>query len=370
MDSSDIVFVENDPEKIRSELLRSCEGKMGRTLYPADPAALLADWLTSIDVQQRAYINFAARQNLPRFATGAYLDAVAELFHDVSRIRPAAARTTLEFTLSVPLETSAVIPAGTRVTPDSKIFFATENEIIIPAGETKGQASAICTVTGIAGNDFPPGAICKPVDVFPYYHQVRNLTISAGGADWETDADFYQRIRESMETFSTAGPTGAYEYWAKTASALISDVKAFSPTPGEVDVRILMKDGKLPDEEILRRVQSILSDDRVRPLTDHVTVAAPEMVTYNVDLTWYLEQNSAVSAVEAEKRVQTALKKYHDWQSGRIGRDVNPSRLMAILMESGIKRAEIREPTFTPVNENAVAVEESVSVINGGFEFE
>ena len=55
------------------------------------------------------------------------------------------------------------------------------------------------------------------------------MSESDGGADKESDAAFYDRMRESMETFSTAGPLGAYEYFAKTASALIVDVKATSP---------------------------------------------------------------------------------------------------------------------------------------------
>ena len=46
---------------------------------------------------------------------------------------------------------------------------------------------------------------------------------SDGGADEESDAAFYERMRESVETFSTAGPLGAYEYYAKTASAAIAD---------------------------------------------------------------------------------------------------------------------------------------------------
>ena len=93
----------------------------------------------------------------------------------------------------------------------------------------------------------------------------------------------YARMRESMETFSTAGPLGPYEYYAKSASALIVDLKVTSPTPSAVDVRILLQGGALPEKEILKKVSDILTGDKVRPLTDNVTVSAPETVTYNID---------------------------------------------------------------------------------------
>lgn len=118
---------------------------------------------------------------------------------------------------------------------------------------------------------------------------MENTTESAGGADEESDAAFYERMRESVETFSTAGPLGAYEYYAKSASALITDVKATSPEPGKVDVRVLLASGELPGEEILKEVSAILSADSVRPLTDHVTVQAPEVTPYNIDVTYYTQ---------------------------------------------------------------------------------
>lgn len=105
-----------------------------------------------------------------------------------------------------------------------------------------------------------------------------------------------KRRRESVETYSTAGPLGGYEYFAKSASALIADVKATSPEPGEVDVRVLLTGGELPGEEILKEVLDILNADTVRPLTDHVTVAAPQAVPYNINVTYYTQEDSALSA--------------------------------------------------------------------------
>ena len=203
-----------------------------------------------------------------------------------------------------------------------------------------------------------------------YYESVENITESAGGADRESDAAFYERMRESVETYSTAGPLGGYEYFAKSASALIADVKATSPKPGEVDVRVLLTGGELPGEEILKEVLDILDADTVRPLTDHVTVAAPQAVPYNIDVTYYTQEGSALSADTIAADVAAAVKSFQKWQAEKMGRDVNPSQLIALLMQTGVKRVEVRSPVFTTVADNAVAQIGTVSVVNGGAERE
>ena len=274
----DISYVETDTETIVNTLIQGYEKIAGRTLYPADPARLFILWVADIIVQERVNIDFSAKQNIPRYAEGEYLDSLAELFKGAERLEPEKARTTLQYTLSIPLEVATTIPAGTRATPDGEIVFATLEDLTIPAGQRTGNVEAECQTEGESGNGFVPGQINQPIDVFPYYESVENITESAGGADRESDAAFYERMRESVETYSTAGPLGGYEYFAKSASALIADVKATSPKPGEVDVRVLLTGGELPGEEILKEVLDILNADTVRPLTDHVTVAAPQAV--------------------------------------------------------------------------------------------
>lgn len=177
-------------------------------------------------------------------------------------------------------------------------------------------------------------------------------------------------MRESVETYSTAGPLGGYEYFAKSASALIADVKATSPKPGEVDVRVLLTGGELPGEEILKEVLDILNADTVRPLTDHVTVAAPQAVPYNIDVTYYTQEGGALSADTIAADVAAAVKSFQMWQAEKMGRDVNPSQLIALLMQTGVKRVEVRSPVFATVADNAVAQVGTVSVVNGGAERE
>lgn len=366
----DIHFVDTDTNTVVNALIQSYEAFTGRTLYPADPARLFILWVADIIIQERVNIDFSARQNVPRYAEGEYLDSLAELFKDAYRLEPEKAKTTLRFTLSIPLEVATIVPAGTRVTVDGEIIFQTLQALTIPAGDLFGDVEAECQTAGEIGNGFVPGQITQLIDIFPYFGSVENVSESDGGADEESDAAFYERMRESVETFSTAGPLGAYEYYAKSASALIVDVKATSPEPGEVDVRVLLSGGQLPGEEILKEVLDILNADKVRPLTDHVTVAAPETVPYDIDFTYWTQEGGAVSDDRVAENIAAAVRAFKEWQGAKMGRDVNPSYLISLLMQAGAKRVKVRSPVDTVVPDNAVAVIGETAVVNGGAENE
>lgn len=366
----DIHFVDTDTNTVVNALIQSYEAFTGRTLYPADPARLFILWVADIIIQERVNIDFSARQNVPRYAEGEYLDSLAELFKDAYRLEPEKAKTTLRFTLSIPLEVATIVPVGTRVTVDGEIIFQTTQALTIPAGDLFGDVEAECQTAGEIGNGFVPGQITQLIDIFPYFGSVENVSESDGGADEESDAAFYKRMRESVETFSTAGPLGAYEYYAKSASALIVDVKATSPEPGEVDVRVLLSGGQLPGEEILKEVLDILNADKVRPLTDHVTVAAPETVPYDIDFTYWTQEGGAVSDDKVAENIAAAVQTFKEWQGAKMGRDVNPSYLISLLMQAGAKRVKVRSPVDTVVPDNAVAVIGETAVVNGGAENE
>lgn len=368
----DIEFVDTDTQKLVNAIIQSYELFTGRTLYPADPVRLFILWVADIIVQERVLIDFSAKQNLPRYAEGEYLDSLAELFKDVYRLEPVKARTTLRFTLSISLDSSVMIPAGTRVTVDGEIVFATIENLTIPAGQTNGIVIADCLTLGETGNGFVPGQINKLVDIFPYFGSVENITQSAGGADEEADEAFYKRMRESVETYSTAGPMGAYEYYAKTASPLISDAKAVGPReePGVVDIRVLLKNGQMPTEEIFTKVLETVTAERTRPLTDLVRVAAPGAVSFDIDITYYVPKPSAASAEKIKQDAEAAVEEYVRWQTEKMGRDVDPSELIYRIKKTGVKRVEVRKPEFQAVERNEVANLASKTVENGGIEDE
>ena len=196
-----------------------------------------------------------------------------------------------------------------------------------------------------------------------------NTTTSDGGADEEDDDAYRERIHESPERFSTAGPTGAYEYWAKSANSSIIDVTVYSPSAGVVEIRPLLTGGTIPEQELLDAVASILNQEKVRPLTDQVQVKAPEAVSYDITLTYYIDQGTSESTVQ--EAVSAAIDSYKLWQSKKIGRDINPSRLIADVMAvAGVKRVVVTSPTFTELTNVQVAQAGTVTASLGGSEDE
>lgn len=366
----EISFVNTDTDTLVNALVKSYEKFTGRTLYPADPVQKFILWIADIMIQERILIDESAKQNVPRYAQGVYLDSLAEIFKDAYRLQPQAAATTFRFYLSTALPYQHLIPIGTRVAVDGNIVFETTETLYIDAGKQSGDVPAICQQVGEIGNGFVPGQIMQLVDVFPYYDRVENITVSAGGAERETDSAFYERMRESMESFSTAGPSGAYIYHAKTASPLVADVAALSPTPGVADIRVLLRDGELPTEEVLQEVQAQLSADKVRPLCDFVQVSAPDTVPLNIDATYYIPKPSQNSAAVITADVEKAVQDYIRWQTEKMGRDINPSVFVSYMMKTGIKRVVVRQPEYTVVPESEVAALNQCNVSSGGVEDE
>ncbi len=365
----DIEFVEMDTQTIQTEMIAAYETYTGRTLYPADPTRLFILWVAEQVVNLRTNIDYSAKQNIPRYAEGDNLDSLGELFKNCYRLEAEKAQTTLKFTLSITRNEATIIEEGTRVSV-GELYFATEEPLEIPAGNLTGEVTAICSVAGDVGNGFTSGQLTNLVDIFPYYAQVTNTTESDGGADVESDDAYYERMRVSMETFSTAGTIGSYEYHARTASALIADVNVTSPVPGEVDIRAILEGGELPGEEMLQKIFEVVNADDVRPLTDFVKVGAPDIATFDIDVTYYLQTGSAISSETIISNVENAIAEYRKWQCEKMGRDINPSHLTYLLYGAGVKRVEVLSPQFTTIPATTVAQVEGVSVLNGGYEIE
>ena len=190
-----------------------------------------------------------------------------------------------------------------------------------------------------------------------------------------------------MDAYSCAGARGSYIYWAKRVSTKIADVAANSPVPGVVKLYVLMDDGTLATEGLKREVLEACSADEVRPLTDQVFVEDAEIVPYDIRLTYYIPKQSIRSGAEIAAAVQAAVDKYIAWQCGKLGRDVNPSKLYSLLMETGIKRVDLASPIFIHLRDGnpvlgtdlsyditemvpQLARINTVRIMNGGYEDE
>lgn len=376
---SEYRFIPTNPEDIIIWLTSVYEEIMGVTVKPASPDQLLIRWAAEAIVLERVLTNYAANQNIPSRAVGDNLDALGELFYMKERPQSKAATCKMRFTISEPQEFAVLIPKGTRVTDTSQtLVWATLEDVYVPAGETDADTVVQCQTKGAAGNGFVAGQINSIVDPFAYFLSCKNLTESDGGENEATDERFYELLRLSMDAYSCAGAKGAYIYFAKKVSTEIADVAATSPEPSVVKLYALMKGGKPANETIKADILAACNADTVRPLADRVSVEDPETVPYDVEFTYYTPAQAGTGASETEiaEKVQAAVDRYNEWQCAKLGRDINPSSLVGLLMQTGIKRVVPTSPAYTPLNDGngqgvpQVAALGHVKIINGGYEDE
>lgn len=365
----DVQFIDTDPERVRQSYIALFEALTKRTLAPGNPERLFIEVVAAREVQLRELIQQAGEQTLVRDAVGAALEGMGALT-DVERIGDIAATVSVRFSMPTSQAFVVPIPAGTRVTADGRILFATVSYAQIDIGRKEADVLCRCTEAGSSGNGYVPGQIAKLVDPLAWITNVTNVTESAGGADEEKDDHLRERVVLSPESLSTAGPDGAYEFWAKSSGADIIDVKVRSPSPGVVEVRPLLTNGAIPGQEVLDDVAGALTAKKRRPLTDHVQVLAPGAVGYGLGLTYWIGSEQAVAADTIQAAVDAAVDEYVFWQCARLGRAINPSKLVSLVMAAGAKRCEVASPAYTPLEAWQVASLGARNVTYGGVEDE
>lgn len=171
------------------------------------------------------------------------------------------------------------------------------------------------------------------------------ITAATDSTDAVTESDEALRLRAqaAFEGMSVAGPSAAYEYFARSASGKVADVKASSPAPAEVVIAVLSREGDgTASPELLADVAEAVNDEEVRPLGDRVTVRSAEIVDYEINATLYLypgpESEPIINAADA------SLQKFLKQNNKKISRDVARSAISAALHVQGVQRVVINSP--------------------------
>lgn len=158
----------------------------------------------------------------------------------------------------------------------------------------------------------------------------------------ESDTALRMRAQAAFDGLSVAGPSGAYEYFAKSASGKVADAKATSPFPAVVVLSVLSIDGDgTASPDLLATVTSALSAEDRRPVADRLTVQSAEIVSYSIKARLFFYPGP-----ESEPIQNAAHDALTSWLAlqGRIGRDVARSAIMAALHVQGVQRVELTEP--------------------------
>lgn len=194
--------------------------------------------------------------------------------------------------------------------------------------------------------------------------QVDTLTVTGG----TKTTDYTVAYADGLLTIAVV-EGGALE----NAESLAVSIKSIDA--GCIDIYALMNDGTAASSTIKDLILAACNADTVRPLTDVVSVKDPEAVTYNINVTYYTSEESTSSPTEVTAAVTAAIDAFKAWQSARIGRDINPSKLISFLMGTGLlKRVVVTSPSFTSLRDGSnhltpqLASVGTTTVTNGGVE--
>ena len=131
---------------------------------------------------------------------------------------------------------------------------------------------------------------------------------------------------------------------------------------GRVKIVPICAGGEIPDEEILEDVLASCSAEDVKPLTDLVQVAAPDVETYDIELTYWTTKANQSEVVRNVEGPGGAIDQYIYWQGSALDRDINPDELRKLILcphwaenLTGASRVTITKPEFKELPRTTVA---------------
>ncbi len=308
-------------------------------------------------------IEFNGRMNCLKTSEGAYLDNIGALFHQI-RTPATASKTVLRFHVAQPQDFVIPIVKGTEAAAGD-IVFATEEYAEILPGQEYVDVDASCTVAGSDANGLVPGEVNIMMKDIAYIASVENMELTHDGQDVLSDEDFRELIFLSTGA-EYSGTLDGYEYRSRKINPDIEDIYISSDSPGIVNIIFTLTGGDIPSEEACRYLQEELSHDGWKEMTDCVVVSAPEVVEYDIDFIYYLESGEDAEVVKGQ--IQEAVDDFERWQAGQIGRDINDSKLIYMLLGTDVKRISCSSPTHRKLGRNQLAKVANVNIVYGGLD--
>lgn len=369
----DISFIDNmtlqeTEQQLKDEyqrLYQELTGKEGE-LSEADTKTLLIKAFALIEYQTMQYIDAKGKAELLKSSTGENLDALAALY-GIARQDSHRATATERFSLSQARGEVVAIPAGTRVKTQSGLYFNTLEYAEIAIGDTYKDVIVQAEEPGTASSGILAGVIDTLVDPIPYIASVSNTDTSTGGLDVEDDDNLTERLYLAPSKFSCAGPKDAYEYYVREWRADVGDVQVVSPSACVINLYVVLEDGSLLNATEKASLTAYINDETIRPLTDTVSCQDPTEVTYNIALTYYISNSNQRSVSTIQAAVQQAVTDFQKWQR-KLGRDINPTELIARIRDAGAKRVTLTSPTDTAISSTQLPKIGTVTVTYGGLE--
>lgn len=195
-----------------------------------------------------------------------------------------------------------------------------------------------------AGHAFQGGANLLPDTLVVYLPD---------GSEAVAGADYTAAYNDELLTIALSGGlAGAQEVTIEITRNMYGRVKIVPICAG----------GELPDENVLADVLAACSADDVKPLTDMVTVEAPAVEYYDIELVYYTTKANESEVVQNIEGPGGAIAKYIYWQGSSLDQDINPDELLKLILTPnwgedlvGATRAAIIKPEYKELPNTTVA---------------
>lgn len=355
-------------EQLRAEYKRVYRELTGKelTLGEADTKNLLIKAFALLEYQTMQYCDAKGRAELLKTSDGDNLDALVALL-GITRQEASKATATERFSLAEARSDIVAVPAGTRVKTQGGRYFNTLDYAEIDPGETYVDTAVQAEKAGTESSGILAGEINILVDPIPYIASVSNITDSTGGLDVEDDDSLTERAYLALSKFSCAGPRDAYEYYVREWRSDVEDVQITSPNPCEIAIYIVMENGRLPNATERASLTEYINGESIRPLCDKVTCAEPTEVAYSIGFTYWIGEENRKSAGTIQEQVAAAVTEYQSWQR-HLGRDINPTELIARIRDAGAKRVKLTAPADAVIGDTELPKCSGQTVTYGGLE--
>lgn len=340
-ENEELVLITADSDEIFKEAKILYKEFSGNELVAASEETYTLATISALLGNIKAEMNRVALENYLPYAKNKRLDLKGAIYGSRGeRLKANSARTTMRCYISTIVERDVIIPMGTRFIYRTYIFTSTE-EYSISKGSLYIDIPVVCETTGDIGIILK-GEINEIVDRYDYFENCENITEVTAGSDVEDDEAYRERIREIPESFTSAGSEGAYKFWAKKASPLVTDVVIKSPTPNILHIYVCNNQSFIPTEE-KQKITEYLEQEDIKALNDKIIIKDPLKYEYNIKIKYYLYKNARYSKELIEKKLRENLVKYTS--SLRIGESINLQDLIGICKsDSDIKKVIIEEP--------------------------
>ncbi|MGL6554431.1 baseplate J/gp47 family protein [Aeromonas jandaei] len=156
----------------------------------------------------------------------------------------------------------------------------------------------------------------------------------------ENDESLRERSLMAWDAMSTAGPRGAYEFWARSADGRIIDAKAISPSPAVAVVTIISSEGDgTASAELIAKADAECRDEDRIPVADRLTTQSAGILHYTITAKLHMELTGA----EKEMALTAARDALAAWVNPRkrIGVRIADSAIKAVLHVPGVTWVEL-----------------------------